>query len=144
MGYVAVRPVFVQPTLNDKRAVAQGLISNTISYGLELGNIAAYSDYILRTNVHYEYINSVAMQSSHYFYNPNNAGAFPQSTAGEKNLPLHFSQEHYAPILSTTASTLTDEFKTPDLYPKNGGTTLTLTPLQTYTSTGDTENSVSN
>lgn len=125
LGYVAIRPVFVQPTLNDKRAIAQGLISNTISYGLELGNIAAYSDYILRTNVHYEYINSDAMQSSHYFYNPNNAWAFPQGTAGEKNLPLHFSQEHYAPILSSTASTVSSEHKTPDLYPKNNETVLT-------------------
>lgn len=136
LGYVAIRPVFVQPTLNDKRAIAQGLISNTISYGLELGNIAAYSDYILRTNVHYEYINSDAMQSSHYFYNPNNAWAFPQGTAGEKNLPLHFSQEHYAPILSSTASTVSSEHKTPDLYPKNNETVLTWDPLATYTSSG--------
>jgi len=108
LGYVAVRPVFVQPTTNDKRIIAQGIVTNTISYGLDMINIEAYSDYILRTDV---------------YFTPGSTG-FPVTTNPEKLRPISFSNNHLTPIISTTASVFNhslghgSEFKQAELFPK--------------------------
>ena len=111
LGYVAVRPVFVQPTLNDRRVVAQGLLTNTISYGSEMLNVEAYSDYLLRTEVYWN----------------SEITSFPQSTAEDRNKPTLFSSTHFTPIFSTAYPHGSISEKQPNLYEQNK------TPYEFYT-----------
>lgn len=119
LGYVAVRPVFVQPTINDRRVVAQGLLTNTITYGSEIVNVEAYSDYLLRTDVYWD---GVTLE-------------FPYTTAEERYQPTHFSSDHYRPIYNTSHLLYG---KQPQLYAtSDGDNAVAKTPYELYTMTYD-------
>lgn len=88
LDYVAVQPVFVFPTSNDRNIVAQGLLTNTISSEIDMPNIEAYSDYLLRTNIYFGTHESTV--NTNYL------------SIDDTSELVHFNQSHYTPLWTTS------------------------------------------